>query len=71
MNLNKREIIALRDISRYTRTPTEKRIGYSKYWTPKTNDSLYEKGMVEFIFRSVVITDKGLHWLKDAGYIDE
>jgi hypothetical protein len=61
--LNKREAAALKDISTYTRSPSSNRHGYSKYWTPKTNESLAEKGMVEFIFASVVITDAGIKWL--------
>ena len=63
MKLNKRELDALKDIAHYTRTPTKHRHGYSKYWTPKTNVNLAEKGFVAFILNDVVITDAGIDLL--------
>ena len=63
--LNKREVSALKDISHYTRTPTKIRHGYSKYWTPKTNVSLEAKGLVVFMFDSIVITDSGIKKLNE------
>jgi hypothetical protein len=63
--LNQRQIAALKEIATYTRGPTPHRYGYSKYWTAKTNQSLHEKGLVEFVYNSVVITDKGLEWLEE------
>ena len=59
MKLGKREEVALRDIARYTTTPTKDRHGYSKYWTPKTHQKLHEKGLVEYVYDSVCITEAG------------
>lgn len=67
MKLSKRESDALFEISRHTRTPTKERHGYSKYWTPKTNQHLQEKGLVEFVHDSVVITDAGISVLEEIG----
>ena len=65
MKLSKREKDALMQISTFTRTPTKNRYGYSKFWTPKTNENLYKLGLVEFVFDSVVITDLGIACLND------
>ena len=66
IKLTYREHTALKDIARYTRTPTKKRNGYSKIWTPKTNEKLKEKGLVDFVSDFVFITDLGLSALSEG-----
>ncbi len=63
MKLTKREEIVLKDIARYTRTPNESRTGYSAYWTPKTHEKLKQKGLVDYVSRSVFITNEGMEYL--------
>jgi len=55
--LPKREQVALADIAKHRKSA---RHGYSKWWTPKTNEKLEKKGLVEFVGDRVYITDEGL-----------
>jgi hypothetical protein len=59
MKLTQRERSALLDISSY------KLAGYSKFWTPKTNQKLREKGLVEINEHSVIITQAGIEYLNN------
>ena len=60
VKLTNRQESTLREIAKYSRRPTASLHGYSKFWTPKTNEKLAELGLVEFVEHSVVITDEGL-----------
>lgn len=55
MHLIKREIDALKAI--------ESHQNYSAFWTPKTNESLQEKGLVSIDGMVVHITLAGKNWL--------
>jgi predicted methyltransferase len=60
MKLTQRERAALLDISSY------RLAGYSKLWTPKTNEKLREKGLVEINDHSVTITQSGIEYLNNT-----
>lgn len=59
MRLTKRQDIVLKEISAHTQKPTKNRVGYSKFWSPKTHASLHEMGLVEYLHSSAILTDKG------------
>lgn len=68
MRLTKRQELVLREISSHTQTPTKYRIGYSKFWSPKTHALLHELGLVEYLHSSVILTAKGRKMIgKDTG----
>ena len=59
MNLTKRQASTLNEIYKFTVGSSALSCGYSKFWTPKTNEKLAELGLVEFVDQSVVITQSG------------
>lgn len=63
MKLTKRQDLVLKEISGHTQKPTKYRIGYSKFWSPKTHAALHKLGLVEYLHSSVILTAKGRSYI--------
>jgi hypothetical protein len=61
--LTNQEKAILRNIAKFTQTPKSTRFGYKKNWSPKTNEKLHEKGLIEYKFNSVILTEEGHRYL--------